>query len=67
MFLVKRRAGIGGLEHELVIIGIVGDGVRYYPVHVLGPVLFEADDGRTKNADTMILQGLHELAGIDAV
>jgi len=53
---VERRAGVRGIEHELVEVGVVAHGVIDDAVHVLGGVVLQADDGRAQDADAVFLQ-----------
>jgi hypothetical protein len=64
--LVQRRAGDGGVEHELVKVRVVADGVVDDLIDVLGRVLLQPDDGRAEHADPMRLKRAHQLAGVGA-
>ena len=63
---MQRRAGDGRVEHELVEVGIVADGVVDGVVDVLRRVVFQADDRRAEDADAVRLQFADQLEGIDA-
>ena len=63
---VQRRAGDGRVEHELVEVGIVADGVVDRLVDVFRRVVFQADDGRAQHADAVRLQFADQREGVDA-
>ena len=64
---VQRRAGDGRVEHELVEIGIVADGVLDGLVDVFRRVVLQADDRRAQHADAVRLQLAHQGEGVDAL
>ena len=64
MLFVQRRAGHGCIQHELVKNRIVADGVIDDRIHVLGRMVFQADDRGTQNADAMRLQTIHDCTRI---
>ena len=51
--LEQRRARDGSVEHELVEVGLVGDGVLDLRLNVLGSVMFQADDCGALHANAM--------------
>ena len=61
MFLVERGSRNGRVKHELVKIGVVADGIVDDPVHVFGRVVFQADDGRAEDSDSMGLERSHQI------
>ena len=59
---VQRRAGHGRVEHELVEIGVVRDGVLDLRSDVLGRVVLQADDGRAQQLDAVRAQFARQLS-----
>ena len=55
VLFIQRRAGIGGIKHELVKIGLVTDRMVNNLTHVFRPVMFHADDGRSEHANAVRL------------
>ena len=61
--VIERRAGHRRVEHELVEIGLVRDGVLDLFVDVLGRVMFQPDDGGAQQHDAVLAQFARQLAG----
>ena len=53
---VQRRARHRRVQHELVAVGVVRDGVLDLGADVVGRVVLQADDGRALHADAVRLQ-----------
>ena len=65
VFLIERRARHRRVEHELVKIGVVRDGIIDHAVDVFRRVRFEPDDAGSQDADPMGLQVAHQLVRVD--
>ena len=65
--LVQRSAGNRRVQHELVEVRIVLDGSVDDSIDVLRCVIFQADDGRTQDADPVRLQFSDQFQGVRPV
>src|ERR1017187_10233620 len=64
---IERRTGDRGVEHELVQIGLVGEGMLDLFVNVLRRMVFQADDSGAEQHDAVLAQFAGELQGIGAI
>ena len=64
---IERRARDWRVEHELVQIGLVRDGVLDLFVDVLRRVVFQPDNGGAQQHDAVLAQFARELQGIGAI
>jgi len=66
MVFIQWRTWNWGVQHELVKISIMVDGIRYDPVDVLGRVVFQTDYGGSQNPNAMGLKKTDQMPGVDA-